>query len=199
MNLNFLMVKSNNLKVKNGIIFKLKQMKTAIIKKRLLVFLMLLGMVNGYSQISKAEIVATGLTCSMCSNAINKQLNRMPEVEKVAIDLNTNTFTVSLKKGNHITPQALRTNIEKAGFFVGSMILTMDADNVQLKDNASFKNPSGTYVFVEPKEKLVNGTLRLKVLNNGFVTKKEYKQSAKVLTKYSGFGTQEETYFVKTL
>lgn len=173
-------------------------MKIDKIKKLLLVFVMLFGIMNSYSQISKAEIVATGLTCSMCSNAINKQLKSMPEVEKVMIDLNANTFMVSLKKNNAITPQVLRASIEKAGFFVGSMVLTMDVDNAQLKDHGSFKNVSGTYVFIGNNENTINGTLKLKVLNSGFVTKKEYKQSAKMLSKYSALG-EKETYFVKTI
>lgn len=160
---------------------------------------MLLGMMNSYAQISKVEIVATGLTCSMCSNAINKQLKAMPEVEKVMIDLNNNTFVVNLKNNSLITPQMLKSNIEKTGFFVGSMILTMDASNVEPKDNSSFKNATGTYVFVSPDEKIGAEKLRLKILNSGFVTKKEYKQSAKMLSKYIGFGTQEGTYYVKTI
>ncbi|HTG65578.1 MAG TPA: hypothetical protein VL859_04305, partial [Flavobacterium sp.] len=67
------------------------------------------------------------------------------------------------------------------------------------KDNTGFKNESGTYVFVDANEKAADGTLRLKVLNSGFVTKKEYKQSAKMLSKYLALGTQEGTYFVKTI
>lgn len=160
---------------------------------------MLLGITSSYAQISKAEIIATGLTCSMCSNAINKQLKAMPEVEKVMIDLNNNTFVVNLKKNSKITPEALRLNIEKTGFFVGSMILTMDANTIEPKDNSSFKNASGTYILVSPDEKSANEKLRLKVLNSGFVTKKEYKKSAKMLSKYIGFGSQEGTYYVKTI
>ena len=56
--------------------------------------------ISGNAQIVKAEIRATGLTCSMCSNAINKQLKALPEVSNVETDLNTNTFTVTFKEGN---------------------------------------------------------------------------------------------------
>lgn len=174
-------------------------MKIAIIKKQWIVLAMLLAMTNSFAQISKVEIIATGLTCSMCSNAINKQLKAMPEVEKVMIDLNNNTFVVNLKSNSMITPQMLKNNIEKTGFFVGSMILTMDVDNLQTKEHTSFKNATGTYVFVDSNEKITNGSLRLKVLNNGFVTKKEYKQSAKMLSKYSSLASEEGTYFVKTI
>lgn len=173
-------------------------MKTANIKKGLAVLLMLFGIMNSYAQISKAEIIATGLTCSMCSNAINKQLKTLPEVEKVLIDLNSNTFMVYLKKDSAITPKALKANVEKAGFFIGSMVLTMEVDKAQ-KNNSGFKNESGTYIFVDSNDNSVEESIRLKVLNSGYVTKKEYKQSTKVLSKYLVSGTKEETYFVKII
>jgi hypothetical protein len=66
-----------------------------IYKISLLLFLTALPSLS-YSQISKAEIRAMGLTCSMCSNAINKSLQALPNVTKVTTDLNTNTFTVFL-------------------------------------------------------------------------------------------------------
>lgn len=173
-------------------------MKIDSLKKQLIVFVMLFSIMNSYSQITKAEIIATGLTCSMCSNAINKQLKTLPEVEKVLIDLNTNTFMVYLKKNTAITPTVLKKNIEKSGFFVGSMVLTMEVDNAQ-KNNSGFKNESGTYILVDSKDNPAKESIRLKVLNSGFVTKKEYKQSAKMLSKYLGSGSQDETYFVKTI
>jgi copper chaperone CopZ len=70
---------------------------------------------KSFAQISKAEIIATGLTCSMCSNAINKQLKTLPEVVTVETDLNTNTFTVTLKEGNDLSQKYLRKS-GKAGF-----------------------------------------------------------------------------------
>ena len=64
--------------------------------------------VNTNAQIAKAELIATGLTCSMCSNAINKQFKNMPEVDRVETDLNTNTFTVYLKKEIPLPQKLLR-------------------------------------------------------------------------------------------
>ncbi|HMP31969.1 MAG TPA: heavy-metal-associated domain-containing protein, partial [Saprospiraceae bacterium] len=85
---------------------------------------LILSSIKTTAQISKAEIKATGLTCSMCSNAINKQLKSMAEVVDVETDLNTNTFTVVLKEDNTLTPKIFKEKVEKAGFFIGSLILT---------------------------------------------------------------------------
>ena len=69
------------------------------------------------AQISKIELRATGLTCSMCSNAIFKQLESISDVDSVATDLNTNTFIVFLKKDNKLNPKTFKEKVEKAGFF----------------------------------------------------------------------------------
>lgn len=87
--------------------------------KLLVIAIMLsLALPNVDAQISKAEIVATGLTCSMCSNAINKQLKSLTEVDSVSIDLNTNTFLVHLNKESNVSPRTLKERVEKAGFLL---------------------------------------------------------------------------------
>ena len=85
-------------------------------KKNILLFILLFSIQITNAQISKAEIIATGLTCSMCSNAINKQLKKLPEIEKVDVDLNSNTFTIYMKKDKTISPRILKESIQKAVF-----------------------------------------------------------------------------------
>ena len=106
-------------------------MKIVNIKYSVLIVLMVLFSTVSNAQISKAEIIATGLTCSMCSNAINKQLKSMPEVKNVEIDLNSNTFIVSLADNNSLSPSIFKEKVEKAGFFIGSLIVTVDAETLK--------------------------------------------------------------------
>lgn len=174
-------------------------MKNINLKFILIACLVLIASVKSYSQISKVEIVATGLTCSMCSNSINKQFKSMAEVESVSTDLNTNTFTIFLKENNSLTPKALKASVEKTGFFIGSMVLTINLGNVQIKQNLKVQQNSGTYVFVAGPDQSIKGSVQVKVLNDGYVTKKEFKKSAKALDKYTELSSQENTYLVKTI
>lgn len=174
-------------------------MKTFYKRIVLITCLVLLSSMHAFAQISKVEIVATGLTCSMCSNAINKQLKSMVDVESVTTDLNTNTFFVQLKANNTLTPKALKASIEKTGFFIGSMILTLDLGNFEVKESQKIQKDSGTYVFVDAATKSVNGSMQVRVLNDGFVTKKEFKKSSKMLLKYAELAAQENTYLIKTI
>ncbi|WP_395053525.1 heavy-metal-associated domain-containing protein [Flavobacterium sp.] len=155
---------------------------------------------NANSQITKAEIIATGLTCSMCSNAINKQFKALVEVDKVETDLNTNTFTVYLKKDTKITPKILKERVEKAGFFVGSMIVTMQFENLNISDNLSVTQDNLPLIFIDSKPKTLNGETRIKILDKGFVTQKEYKKLSKLYAKYPSYAFEnEDNYHLKTI
>lgn len=170
-------------------------MKTLIYQLLLLAIATVLPAASGYGQIQKAEIVATGLTCSMCSNAINKQLKSLEGVDKVETDLNTNTFTVILKPGHAITPATLKNSVEKAGFFVGSMVITLTLDQVVPKDNAAIEAKGTTLVFVDSKEKVLDGETKLKIQDKGYVTQKEYKKLQKSYSKYPTYGVDNENDF----
>jgi copper chaperone CopZ len=152
------------------------------------------------AQITKAEIVATGLTCSMCSNAINKQLKTIKGVEKVDVDLNSNTFEVMLASNNNVSPKTLKDNIEKAGFFVGSMIVTLNIDNQKSSENAIINEKDMKFTVIDSKSKNANGNTKLKILNKGFVTQKEFKALSKVHAKNPLYTLAEQSsFFVKVL
>ncbi len=175
-------------------------MKTVKIKFLAIALLTLISSAQMYSQIAKAEIMATGLTCSMCSNAINKQLKAMVEVDSVSTDLNTNTFNVYFKKNTKVQPMVLKNAVEKAGFFVGSMVLTMSFDNLKVGDNVVFKKDDASFLFIDTKAQVLSAETKVKVLDKGFVTQKEYKKLVKSYGKYPSYVMEKENnYHIRTL
>ncbi len=146
--------------------------------------IVLLSFTSMNAQILKAKIRATGLTCSMCSNAIYKQLKSLPEVVNVETDLNTNTFTVTLAANNSATPNTFREKVEKAGFFIGSLVLTVDAATISKKPYIIVKN-------TENKTK----ALQIQVLDKGFVTDKEFKKLSKTYKNIDTYLANSENYF----
>ncbi len=144
----------------------------------------MLASTNTYAQISKAEIRATGLTCSMCSNAINKQLKSVPEVVNVETDLNTNTFTVTLAEGNTLSPKVFKEKVEKAGFFIGSLVLTTKAETIK----------KGAYVLVNNASNN-NTEVQIQILDKGYVTEKEFKKLSKSLKNIITYNTNNEDDF----
>ncbi len=159
-------------------------MKTFNHKYSVLIALMTLFSITSQAQIAKAEIQATGLTCSMCSNAINKQLKSLAEVENVEIDLNTNTFTVILKENNTLKPSIFKENVEKAGFFIGSLILTVKPETIAEKP----------YVLVDGKAN-TDKTIQVQVLDKGYVTDKTFKKLSKSYKNSTTYNTNSEADF----
>jgi copper chaperone CopZ len=152
------------------------------------------------AQISKAEIVATGLTCSMCSNAIIKQLSAMTYVDSVTADLNTSTFFVYLNKNNAIQPKLFKQRVERAGFFIGSLVLTMSFDNLKIDNNLIVKKELNTLIFVDTESKILKGQTKVKILDKGYVTQKEYKKMIKSFSKILSYAIEnEEDYHIKVL
>ncbi len=164
-------------------------------KKTIFAILLLAIGIMANAQITKVEIMATGLTCSMCSNAINKQLKTISDVQKVDIDLNKNLFVIWLKTENKLTPKIFKDKVEKAGFFVGSMLLFINFNNQSVEDNKQI----GNYIFIDTKTQILNGLTKVKLLDKGYVTTKEYKKLAKFYLKYQSYSNyNEDTFHIKT-
>jgi copper chaperone CopZ len=160
------------------------------LKAAMSIGLVLLCGFTSLAQMQKAEIKATGLTCSMCSNAINKQLKAMSGVNTVTTDLNTNSFFVAFENNNTITPKMLKDAVEKAGFFIGSLELTLSA--------ADLKKKESSYVLLD--EFVSNNTVdtKVKVYDKGYVTQKEFKKMQKEFSKIATYALDnEEDYHIK--
>lgn len=159
-------------------------MKNIQLKFVLVACLVLITSIKSFAQISKAEIIATGLTCSMCSNAINKQLKTLPEVVTVETDLNTNTFTVTLKEGNNLSPKVFKEKVEKAGFFIGSLVVTSKPETIT----------KSAYILVN--DKVSNASeIQFKILDKGFVTEKEFKKLSKTYKNVETYASNNEDDF----
>lgn len=151
--------------------------------------IVLMFSIKSNAQIVKAQIRATGLTCSMCSNAINKQLKGLPEVTNVETDLNTNTFTVTLKEGNELSPKTFKEKVEKAGFFIGSLIITAKSETVS-------KSP---YIIVNDKKNDAT-EVQFQVVDKGYVTEKEFKKLSKSYKDIATYvANSEDDFHIKIL
>lgn len=169
-------------------------MKTNYIKSFAIALVTLFTGLTASAQITKAEIMATGLTCSMCSNAINKQLEALPIVDHITTDLNTNTFAVFFKPEATIQPNTLKEAVEKAGFFVGSMVLTLQLDTKDIS-TTGFTLNNNVYSVLD-KKTIKTGETKYRLIDKGFVTQKEYKK----LSKANGLQEKtKNTYHVQAI
>jgi len=169
-------------------------------KKLLTITLLLFITTIANSQIIRAELTATGLTCSMCSKATYNQLISIAEVEKVEPDLNNTTFIIHFKSNTPVTISNLKKKVEDAGFAVGELVVLFKLDKQVAENNTSFLLDNNTYTFMDTKSSTLSGEVKLKILDKGFVVDKEYKKFLKMTKQYPSYvNTNKNTYHIKTL
>lgn len=169
-------------------------------KKILISCIILIASFITNAQITKAELTATGLTCSMCSKATYKQLASIPEVEKVETDLNKTAFILYFKSGTTVNVGDLKKKVEDAGFSVGELVVVFNFNNQKAENNGSFTQDNITYTFMDSKPTVLTGEVKVKILDKGFVTEKEYKKLQKLTKQYPTYASvNSNQYHIKTL
>ena len=169
-------------------------------KKILIITVILFATVIANAQITRAELTATGLTCSMCSKATYKQLTSIPEVEKVEPDLNKTAFLLYFKNGSSVNVGDLKKKVEDAGFSVGELVVVFNFNKQQAENNTSFTKDNITYTFMDTKPGVLAGEVKVKILDKGFVVDKEYRKLSKMVKQYPSYATiSNNLYHIKTL
>lgn len=145
--------------------------------KKIILFIAIAVSITARAQVSSVSLQASGLTCSMCSNAINKALKKLDFVQKVDAKIKTSTFEISFKPNSVINFDMLRKSVESAGFTVCAFVATIHFDNIQVKNNGPVLFEGKTFLFVNTGEHILNGNKQVKILDKGFVAPKEYQKN----------------------
>jgi len=150
--------------------------------KQLIVVFVVLFANTLNAQITKATLQASGLTCSMCSNAIYKSLKSVDFVEKVEANIKNSSFDITFKPGSKVEIDLLKEKVEDAGFFVASFTAIVSLDKTLLSNDTHVDIGGSTFHFLNIKDHVANGALTIKILDKGYVTAKAFKQNSKFTT-----------------
>src|SRR3982750_633164 len=82
------------------------------------------------AQFKSASLQASGLTCAMCTKAINNSLEELPFIKSVKADIKSSTFNIVFKDGGKVDIDQLKNAVEEAGFSVAKLKLTANFDNL---------------------------------------------------------------------
>jgi len=146
-------------------------------KKYFLLFAIIISMASD-SQVTRVFFQASGLTCSMCSNSINKSLRTLDFVDKITADVRNYTFEVSFKDGSNVDFDRIKKKVEDAGFSIGDFKATIYLSNNQLAGDQTIKIGTSTLLIVNGKDQTLHGDIIVRFLDRGFVSSKEYKASS---------------------
>lgn len=144
----------------------------------LAVALILLG-TSLRAQFVKAELQASGLTCSMCSFATQKQLKTLDFIDSIGTDLNHTIFILYFNPTKAVSLDLIKKRVEDAGFSVASLKVTFHFNNLAVENDYHFNYEGNLYHFLNAKPETLNGNMLFKVVDKGFVPDKEYKKYLK--------------------
>ena len=145
-------------------------------KKLLFISTMAILVMQSNAQFTKATLQATGLTCAMCSNAINKALQKVSFVESVKSDIKNSAFAIIFKQGTDVNIDALKDAVEDAGFSVGSLKVTGNFNAVKVAADQHVKIGNTDFHFVEVAAQTLNGENTITVVDKSFVSAKQFKK-----------------------
>ncbi len=145
-------------------------------KKLLLLVVIAFVAVQSNAQFSKATLQATGLTCAMCSNAINKALQAVPFIESVRSDIKNSAFNIVFKQNAAVDIDAMKKAVEDAGFSVGSLKLTGQFNDVKVKNDQHVQIGNTSFHFLDVKDQTLNGESTITVVDKDYLTAKQFKK-----------------------
>ena len=133
------------------------------------------------AQFTKAELQISGLTCALCAKTTERSLKSFSFVSDVKTDLSHNIYIITFRKGEAVNFDQISKSVHDAGFFVNSLKVTFNFDNVAVANN-QFSCSGDTYQVVNAVEKPLNGAVALTIVDKGFaprsVSKKYLGQTA---------------------
>lgn len=150
--------------------------------KKIFLLIVIAASMKATAQVNTVSLQASGLTCSMCSNAINNALKNLDFVSKVDADIKTYTFKISFKENSDIDFDLIRKKVESAGFSVSAFYANVHFNNVAVSNNEPVIIQDKTFLVVNTKGQVVNGDRQVKIWDKGFVTTKEYKSNNFLVT-----------------
>ena len=161
--------------------------------KIILSFLMLF-VINKVSaqQISTVEMQVTGLTCSMCSQATEKSLRTLDYVSEVTPDLNRNLFVIKFKKDQTVSFDQLNKKVQDAGFSVGKLEAMIYFNQTKIDNNGQAVVGNTVFRFANAAEKVLNGPVKVNVIDKGFVSNAIFKQKSATV-KFDSYATGSGT------
>lgn len=142
------------------------------------------------AQIQSASLKASGLTCSMCSKAIYKSLQKVSTIQKVDVNIETSEYTIAFKPGAAIELDEVKKAVENAGFSVSAMQVRARVEPATLEKDSHVMLGQSTFHFLNGADKKVGGELTFNVVDKAYVplaVHKAYGQFTSMKCYASGY------------
>ena len=146
--------------------------------KKIFVIMCSLLVIQANAKFKEATLVASGLTCAMCSNAIYKSLQKLPFAGKISSNIKESSFTIAFKENMTADFDAIKKAVEDAGFSVANLKVKASFDASKISNDTHLNMEGKTLHFLNVKSQTLNGDHTFKVVDKKFTSDKDYKKYA---------------------
>jgi copper chaperone CopZ len=142
----------------------------------------LLAGIQLQAQFTRASLQASGLTCSMCNNAIYKALKALPFVAAVESNIKNASFEIVFKENTVAEIDALKDAVEDAGFSVAAFTLSGNFEQVAIGNDKHVVIGDRHFHFLKVSDRVLNGEQTITVVDKGFLTAKNFRKYSAATT-----------------
>ncbi len=155
----------------------------------LIVAILCLNLTISFAQIKSASLRASGLTCSMCSKAIYKALQKVPTVQDVKVNIETSVYDISFKPNAAVSIDEVKKAVENAGFSVASMQVTAGFPKIDIANDAHFSIGGVNMHFLNVQPQTIQGDKTVTIVDKNYLSaaeNKKYGQYTKMICFETG-------------
>lgn len=117
------------------------------------------------AQIKSAELLASGLTCSMCSKAIFKALSKLDFVDTVKVNIESSVYQLNFKKEVPVKIEGIRDAVYDAGFAIAKLSISGDWKVTTATNDFSFEDFGYQFKWQVKANKALSNTQKVFILN----------------------------------
>ncbi|MBX9852261.1 MAG: heavy-metal-associated domain-containing protein [Cytophagaceae bacterium] len=127
--------------------------------KKTFIFLLVFYLLHQFSQaqFKSASLGVDGLTCSMCTNSVEKLIRQLDFVKATKMDLNSTVVEIIFKEGKKVNINSLAGKVYDAGFSVRFLKAVFNFDTISISDYSSFTFEDEQYDFIKSGNKKLSG------------------------------------------
>jgi len=142
--------------------------------------------VGAKAQFTSASLEASGVTCSLCSKAIQKALEKVTFVEQVTVDVKTQVYNVIFKQNSTLNFDDMQKAVQDAGFSVASLRVTGKFSDLRLTKNQDIRIGDQTFHFLNGNGQILNGEKTFTLVDKNFLTPKAFKKYSASISENAG-------------
>lgn len=144
--------------------------------KKIITLLLIISTTVVNAQFKTAMLQASGLTCAMCTKAINNSLEKLSFIQSVKADIKNSAFNIVFKQQANVDIDQLKHAVEEAGFSVGKLRLSGNFDKIAVKNNEHVQINNHTFHFLKVNDQVFNGEKQITIVDKNYLTLKEFKK-----------------------